>query len=185
MTPEKDRYFIGIVPPSPVYDQALELKNYFKDTFKSKASLNSPPHITLHMPFEWKVAKESELIDSIQQLSSRLTPVEINLKDFDCFSPRVIFIKVAYSDALKVIQQRVHQFCKKELGIFNADYKDRPFHPHITIAFRDLKKPAFFQSWQEFKHKTFDAQFLANSMCLLKHDGKKWEVMRRFMLAGN
>ncbi len=182
MTPDKNRYFIGFVPPSPIYEQALELKNHFKDTYKSKASLNSPPHITLHMPFEWKMAKEKDLVTALQQLSLALKPVEVMLKDFDCFSSRVIFIKVIPSVALASLQQRIRQFCKKELGIFNADYRDLPFHPHITLAFRDLKKTALLEAWQEFKDKKFDAQFVADRMCLLKYDGKYWEVYGEFVL---
>ena len=45
-------YFIAIVPPSPIYEEAFEQKVYFKTKYNSKASLNSPPHITLHMPFK-------------------------------------------------------------------------------------------------------------------------------------
>ena len=58
-------YFLAIIPPSPFYDEALRLKHYFKDEYNSKASLNSPPHITLHMPFEWKEKKEEMLIEKL------------------------------------------------------------------------------------------------------------------------
>ena len=54
-------YFIAIIPPSPIFEQASELKNHFMQQYQSKAALNSPPHITLHMPFEWKEKKEEEL----------------------------------------------------------------------------------------------------------------------------
>ena len=70
--PDKNRYFIGIVPPFPIFEQVLEVKHYFRDHFQSKAALQSPPHITLHMPFDWKDKKEAELIDSLQKLSSSL-----------------------------------------------------------------------------------------------------------------
>ncbi len=35
-------YFLAIVPPSPLYEEALALKHHFKDHYNSKASLNSP-----------------------------------------------------------------------------------------------------------------------------------------------
>jgi 2'-5' RNA ligase len=31
----------------------------------------------------------------------------------------------------------------------------RGFHPHITIAFRDLKKAVFYKAWEEYKSKLF------------------------------
>jgi 2'-5' RNA ligase len=183
MVPDKDRYFIAIVPPSPLFDQALELKNYLRDQYQSKASLNSPPHITLHMPFEWKAEKESELVEALQQLSGSLKTVRIELKNFGCFPPRVIFIHITPSTDLGELQKHVRRFCKKELGLFNADYKDLPFHPHITVAFRDLKNQAFAEAWNEFKEKEFEGSFMASSITLLKFVEKKWAVTKEFPLS--
>ena len=184
MAPDKNRYFIGIIPPSPIYEKALELKNYFKEHYASKASLNSPPHITLHMPFEWKISKEESLLLALKNLATSLSPCKVELRNFDSFAPRVIFIKAIPSEPLLSIQHKLRQFCKKELGLFNADYRELPFHPHITLAFRDLKKTAFSQAWEEFSKKSFDAEFVADQMCLLKHDGKSWGVYREFVLEG-
>jgi 2'-5' RNA ligase len=61
-TKEVSLYFIAIIPPQPVFEETWQLKNHFKEHYQSKASLNSPPHITLHMPFEWKVEKEEMLV---------------------------------------------------------------------------------------------------------------------------
>ena len=85
-------YFIAIVPPSPVYEKANELKVYFSDKYHSKASLNSPPHITLHMPFQWKEKKEAELTEALDNFSKKQNPFYLKLKNFSCFSPKVIFL---------------------------------------------------------------------------------------------
>jgi len=180
--PDKNRYFIGIIPSSPIFEQALEFKKYFKDHFQSKAALNSPPHITLHMPFEWRSSKEDALIDSLQKLSDTLSPVSVLLKNFGSFQPRTIFIQAEASAELVELQRLIRQFCKKELNLFNADYKDLPFHPHLTIAFRDLKKPNFVKAWGEYENKLFDAEFVADRICLLKHDGEMWVSFREFLL---
>ena len=180
--PDKNRYFIGIIPPSPISEQILEHKNYFKEHFQSRASLNSPPHITLHMPFDWKSEKEVELTDSLQRLSSILPKITVTLKNFGSFPPRTIFVQVVPSETLDHLQYRLKKFCKKELGLFNAEYKDLPFHPHLTVAFRDLKKPMFAKAWEEYKDKLFDAEFLADRIWLLKHDGERWNPFREFVL---
>ena len=177
-----NRYFIAIIPPPPYLEQALELKNYFKDHHQSKAFLNSPPHITLHMPFERNSLKEDRLVESLQSFSSGETPVKIDFNNFGCFSPRVIFLQATATPELIAIQHHLRQFCRKELGLFNADYKDHPFHPHITIAFRDLKKPAFDRAWEEFKDKKFEGGFVADRICLLRHDGGEWREMKEFVL---
>ena len=52
-----DRYFIALIPPEPLFTQIHQLKIYCSEAFGSKAALRSPPHLTLHMPFEWTSKK--------------------------------------------------------------------------------------------------------------------------------
>ncbi len=177
-------YFIAIVPPSPIFEQAAELKNQLKQHYQSKAALNSPPHITLHMPFEWKEKKEDELVSKLKLFSMSRKSLDLQFHNFSCFAPRVIFIQVIESEALRVFQRELHQFCKTQLNIFNAQYKDLPFHPHLTLAFRDLKKPMFEKAWEEFKEKEFSESFAAKQFTLLKHNGKIWESFMEFELKG-
>lgn len=173
-------YFIAIVPPSPILEEAWVLKNHFKQHYQSKAALNSPPHITLHMPFEWKDKKEGELISKLDTFSKNKPTIELRLQNFSCFAPRVIFLRVEENEALRSFQRELHRFCKMELNIFNAQYKDLPFHPHLTLAFRDLKKPMFEKAWEEFKSKEFSGSFVAKQFTLLKHNGKNWDSFKEF-----
>lgn len=180
---KSNQYFIAIIPPSPVFEEALQLKEYFRDTYKSKASLNSPPHVTLHMPFRWKEKKEQELIDSLVVFASRHNGFDLRLRNFSCFSPKVIFIDVETSPELTSLQLHLHRYSKEKLNLYNATYKEQPFYPHITLAFRDLKKPNFEKAWEEFKDKEFSADFRVEKLTLLKHNGKLWQALRDFPLA--
>lgn len=167
-----NRYFIAVVLPEPIAGDVLKLKEYFRDQYKSKASLNSPAHITLHMPFEWRAESEDELVSLFKTISIKTFTIE--LKDFGCFEPRVIFIDVKKNPELEDCERSVRNFAKTKLNIFNAQYRDQPFHPHVTLAFRDLKKSEFGLAWSEFKSKTFSASFNCTRVSLLKHDGKYW-----------
>lgn len=175
-------YFVAIVPPSPIYEEAFEQKVYFKTKYNSKASLNSPPHITLHMPFKWKESEEAELANQLQEFAKERSAITIQLKGFSSFPPKVIFINVEISAELKVLQKDLERHFKRELNLFNAKYKDLPFHPHLTLAFRDLKKPNYQKAWEEFVGKNYEATFLADKIALLKHSGAVWEVFREFEL---
>lgn len=178
----RKQYFVAIIPPAPVFDEALALKEYFKEKYQSKAALNSPPHITLHMPFLWKESKEPVLAQKLKAFSSRWDPVKTCLDNFSSFPPRVIFMNVAESDTLKELQKDLHRYFKRELNVFNADYKETPFRPHLTLAFRDLKKPQYHLAWEEFSKKEYKAEFMADKLALLKHNGKSWDVLREFPL---
>lgn len=175
-------YFIALIPPAPVFEQASKLKEYFKETYKSKAALSSPPHITLHMPFRWKKEKEEKLITALGEHIKRYDPLKVCLDNFGVFEPRVVFINVVNSEALSMLQKGIERFCRRELNLLNANYRDLPFHPHLTLAFRDLKKDEFALAWNEFKTKEFKAEFIADRLALLRHDGERWEVLKEFTL---
>jgi 2'-5' RNA ligase len=171
-------YFIAIIPPEPIYGQALALKQHFKEQYNSKAALNSPPHITLHMPFKWKESKEARLIDGLEEFSAKQNSFGLKLNNFSAFEPRVIFVDVIKDGKLEQLQKQLKRFCKVELNLFNADYKEFAYHPHLTLAFRDLKKPQFYKAWEEFKGKKFEVTFDVDSIALLKHDGKEWRAFK-------
>jgi len=174
--PGSQLYFIAIIPPSPFLENAQALKEYFRDQYHCKASLNSPPHITLHMPFQWKEKKEEKLVTELRSFSSGKNPFSISFDDFSCFAPRVIYIDIKPSDPLTRLQHELHQFCKTGLNLFNAQYRDLPFHPHLTLAFRDLKKEVFPAAWEDFKQRKFQGEFTIDKITLMKHDGKRWHT---------
>lgn len=174
------RYFVAIIPGEPVYSEVVAIKKYFEQRHRSKAALGSPPHITLHMPFLWKENKEQRLFDAMQQLATHQQSFSITLKNFGAFPPRVIYIDLLPEQQLTQLQQRVRSVFKKELNLINTNYKDLPFHPHMTVAFRDLRKEEFLSAWKTFETKAFEASVLVNSIALLKHDGKQWHVYQQF-----
>ena len=179
----KSRYFLAIIPPSPVNEQLMEVKQYFMEHYHCKAPLRSPAHITLQMPFWWSPQKEDQLMNSLSAFARTQNAFDLQLCDYSCFEPRVIYVQVMESPPLRSMHKVLVKYLKQQLGIFNADYKGHGFNPHITVAFRDLKKPLFYQAWEEFREKSFQASFTVNRFWLLLHDGKKWHPHREFLFA--
>ena len=176
------QYFIAFVPPPPIHDEAVKLQQYLAEKYNSRAALKSPPHITLHMPFRLAEQKENRMIEKLRLFAARFEPIKICLDNFGAFAPRVIFINVAKSEALTHFQKSLERFSRKELNLFNASYRAEPYQPHLTLAFRDLKKNVFPIAWSEFESKELKAEFIADKLTLLKHDGKKWASFRELML---
>jgi 2'-5' RNA ligase len=156
------------------------LKEYFRDHYQSRAALNSPPHITLIAPFHWKNEKETFLISSLTDFAKSSKPFTIELQNFSSFKPRVIFVNVIGNEALNKLQCELDQFCRSKLNLFHSAKSDHPFHPHLTLAFRDLKKDKFFKAWEEFSQRKFSGSFIINRISLLKHNGKIWELYKDF-----
>jgi 2'-5' RNA ligase len=134
------------------------------------------------MPFRWKEKEEKELEKQLEEFSQSNQQVAIKLDNFSSFPPRVIFINVVMSQELENLQKNLQRYCKRVLNLFNANYKELPFHPHLTVAFRDLKKPNYQRAWEEFQQKNFQAEFIADKVALLKHNGRVWKVHQEFKL---
>jgi 2'-5' RNA ligase len=175
-------YFIALVPPSPILEEIREMKEYMAMHYQTKAALRSPAHITLHMPFQWRPDREEKLIENLASFASEKHGFLVNLKDFSAFKPRVIFIDVLPNSQLQLLHQDLERMMRKQLNLFNAAWKDHGFHPHMTIAFRDLRPARFDEAWKEFKNRNFEASFEAIDIVLLKHNQKQWEMYRRFPL---
>ena len=173
------KYFIAIVPPEPILLNITAIKTELFESYGSKGALRSPAHITLHMPFSWDDEKEEKLITNLESFQFN-NNIEIELNNYSCFEPRVIFISVSENEQLNELQKKLVQHCKKSLQLFNQDDDMRGFHPHVTVAFRDLKKPIFYKIWEVYKNKNFEAQFLCHHICLMKHVNDKWEVYKKF-----
>lgn len=183
MKPGVNRYFLAIIPPTELEQRIYGLKEFVKEHYNSKAALRSPAHITLHMPFNWKEAKESRLTHKLAQ-ATKTDSFLLSLNGFAAFPPRSIYIKNEFSQSLIDFQKALAQTCKTELNLFNATH-NRGYHPHTTIAFRDLKKEVFPQAWKHFQTQEFKAEFMVNSFWLLKHDGKQWHAHYEFRFQGS
>lgn len=172
-------YFIALLPDSTIYQEVMTFKEEVASSFGSKAALRSPPHITLHMPFKWKEGKEDVLRQMLRNFSFNY-PYDVALNGFGAFPPKVIFVDVVQNETLNLFQKQLAQHIRTQLNIFNSDYKDRPFHPHMTIAFRDLKKARFKEAWNHFDDIGYKATFQVKGFHLLKHDGKRWNEFEFF-----
>lgn len=172
---------MAIVPDEPLRSELTNLKEWMYEEFGTKAALRSPPHITLHMPFKWKLPKEKVLVESLEALAGQLKAFEVKLHNYACFEPRVIYIDVVESEYLSHAKEQVMDASRK---VWKLDLpRDmRGFHPHITIGFRDLKKPQFYKAWEAVKAKSFEASFITNTLTLLKHNGKHWDEFKKFKL---
>jgi len=160
------------------------IKQEISRNYNNKSALRSPAHITLHMPFEIKSGKEDLMISTLSAFRFSI-PFQVQLNNFSCFEPKVIFIDVVPNDPLITLQKELVYHVKSNLNIFNQYDDKRAYHPHITIAFRDLKKSDFYLANEEYKTKVFQAEFKVNSFFLLKHTGKIWLPFKEFSFSGH
>lgn len=174
-------FFIAIVPPSEIAEKVEEFKQYVADFYQSKHALKSPPHITLIPPFWWAEEKYNLLKSELISWTANVKPFRLTLNDFNCFKPRVLFVDISNNIELRSLHNGIKNLLIDKWSL--SPDKRIHYNPHMTIAFKDLKPRQFFRAWDYFKYKKFQASFMVNNLCILKHVGGRWLIEDEISLA--
>ncbi|MEL6249263.1 MAG: 2'-5' RNA ligase family protein [Cyanobacteria bacterium J06554_6] len=166
------RFFIALVPPQVIQSEANAVRQVFADRFNSRKAFNSPPHVTLQPPFRWPLAEIDRLLQAVAVFADEQPPFSLQLQGFGAFPPRVIYIDVVKTPALERLQADLSNYLTEQLSIQEKD-PNRPFRPHMTVAFRDLTRSAFRQAWPEFEQRPYQAEFTVDKLTLLIHN-QQW-----------
>ncbi|NND07420.1 MAG: 2'-5' RNA ligase family protein [Saprospiraceae bacterium] len=170
--------FIGVVPPEELQTKVTVLKKWVATKYNSRHALKSAPHITLVPPFWWEDGRLEDLFESLISFGGDQQPIDIHLKGFGAFNPRVIFIDVGDPGPLLRLHDRLHQHLQESLS-FKKNHRAK-FNPHMTIAFKDLSKSAFYRAWEYFQRQSFLEHFTADHFTLFLHRQGRWHIEKDF-----
>jgi 2'-5' RNA ligase len=177
-------YFIAILPPREIRQRVFELKEEMRIRFGAGHALKSPAHITLQKPFKRLTEEEAGLEEALRAFAGAEHQFSMDLEGFGCFAPRVIFIKMTGTDPVVSLHAGLRDMLLTRMHFSGAEIM-KEVQPHITIATRDLTPEAFREAWSEKKDEDFRGSFTVRSICLLKHNGKNWEVLEEFPFRDN
>lgn len=177
-TPNKPvhrQYFLALLCPAETDLRVRRYKQWMKEQFGCTVALKSPAHITIIPPFWWPEEKEPELMEILNGFSFDETAVTTVLDGFSHFDKRTLFIQVKPSDVLDRFHRQALSYFGMALGTVIKKDK-RPFHPHVTIATRDIQPVQFNKAWEKLKLEDFSTSFITSALSLLKLSPGKWEV---------
>lgn len=171
-------YFIALVPEEELNGKIKDLKEEIAARHNASHALKLPAHITLLPPFKMNKKEEDLLLMTLDRTSCRLSPFKIELLGFGSFPPRVIFVKIKDPHPVRSLYNELQE----ELRTLIAEeyLETRDFHPHITIATKDLVKKNYKNAWKEFRKRDFSENFMATRLSLFRHNGKSWEIQKEF-----
>ena len=168
-------YFVAIVCPPSLDKKIYSYKSWMKEQFGCVVAMKSPAHITLVPPFWLPGSEEEKLLEAQRSFTSTIGELTIRLTGFSHFRKRVLFVAVENSPELEQLKKEAEDHFVK---LFPAKKKDtRPFHPHITIANRDMKPSHFETAWEHFLKKEISEVFDAKTISLLKLCDGKWQII--------
>ena len=178
---DPQRFFIALLPPPQVCTQVTQIKQEFEADYGSRKALNSPPHITLQVPFDWTGDTE-KLIRGLEEFAQQRRPIAIAHQGFGAFAPRVIYINVTATKELTALQQQLDKYMHRHHGTSPHPYPS--FHPHMTVAFRDLTPAAFHQAWPQYQRRSIEFNYRCSALTLLHHNGQRWQPYQSFPFTG-
>ncbi len=181
MSKQTDLFFIAVLPQKEIQQEVTAFKNEAAAQFNSRHALRSPPHITLIPPFRWPSSNLESLTQCLAHFRFDLSSFSITLKNFDSFPPRVIFVDVETEPLLVQLQEQLASTMEQSLGIKHKG--PFGFHPHMTIAFRDLEQNTFPHAWEYFSKKVYQRTFEVQQLTLLVHRPSGWQENGTFPLA--
>ena len=169
-------YFVAIMCPPELDQYVMQFKYRMRDQFGCVLALRSPAHITIIPPFWLNLDEEIKLQETLRAFETDRDELKIQLDGFSSFGKRVLFIRVLENPELEEIKNQVEQHFAGSFGELTGK-DDRPFHPHITIANRDLKPGDFEKAWYYFSNKDFKENFSSRTISLLKLTESNWKVI--------
>ena len=168
-------FYIAVLCGSEIDKKIQAHKVWMRERFGCTVALKSAAHITLIPPFWLANEQEQLLIETLHSFATSVQPFMIHLKNFAHFSNKVIFAAVEENHLLGSLRKATEDHFM--VPFHNSIKPDnRPFHPHVTIANRDIKPGDFNKAWAHFEKLHFDETFEASKISLLKLSPGKWNV---------
>ena len=169
-------YFLAVLPPEEIRVEIEHLKEEMRKRFNAEHALRLPAHITLISPFKIKEEREMQLLQTLEIFAATRNPFHVWLSGFGHFDSRVLYVKVEEQQKLIDLQREL----KKNLSAIPEIKDERDFHPHITLATRDLHEGVFPEARKFLSSRDYESRFQVNSISLFKHEGQDWEKIMDF-----
>ena len=120
--------------------------------------------------------KEEDVVAAFEDACSKVKkPKEIALNGFGEFRNKVLFVNVDQNEALSEMRKTILARMSKSLSLELPEHY-KSFHPHVTIANRDLTRRAFLKAWPVFKDRPYEKTFNKVEVALYKHIDGIWQV---------
>lgn len=170
---ESSLYFLAIMIPEPYSAAITRIKENIRDEYGCSHALKTVPHITLIAPFSSNDAAVKNWCESVSSKFQNHQALSFRLHDFDHFRKDVLFIRVKTDDEVLAFQRKLQAEYELFFNKKNLPYNE--WHPHVTIAHRDMDETTFHDLWQKFRNRKYHAEFDTIECVLLKRAGQQWK----------
>lgn len=180
MKPQPNLKLIALLLPDSLSDQVKKEQFFIAKTWGPKHALRTPPHITLIPPISVTDAEENSLQELADKISKSVHSFTLHLHGYGSFRPKVIFIHAEDSTDLNELQTLWRKELLTTMPHVLDQYPERPFHPHVTLAHRDMNAVQYKVIQEYYSGKNFFAEIVIKNFYILKHCPDGWEKEKAF-----
>jgi 2'-5' RNA ligase len=167
---------IAIVLPEPVFSGIRKEQEYIAKNWGPKHALRTPPHITVIPPIALSSGEVGLLFGMAEAIAAAMSPFKMKLRNYGSFRPRVVFINPIISPELQELYEIWDQALRSKMPHVFDTYPIRPYHPHITLAHKDVSPEQFQRMWNFYSRKEYHASFDVSGFSILEHKDHGWKV---------
>lgn len=167
-------YFWAIVAEGQLLNDLTLLKQLAADEFGSQRALRSPAHITLIRPIRLSPEKLATTRQFIQKIAAETNSFHIQLNGINGFPPRVVYVDVDLNPALNALQHDLMLAFQEHQLIKTSTVNI--FHPHVTLAFRDLSADQYEPALRFFDKMNLNFTMSAHAITRLRHHPDGWQI---------
>ncbi|HEY1023996.1 MAG TPA: 2'-5' RNA ligase family protein [Sphingobacteriaceae bacterium] len=178
----KSLYLVAILPPEDLSYQIDEIRKECSERYHVYKALKPPVHITLYRPVWMEDSNEKQFSLLMKQVGSEVDPFTQEIENFGAFAMQVVYINALKNPGLLDLRSRITSVFRNHKIDPKVTNGNSAFNPHFTIAYRDVLPDVFQKIWDEYKNRKFKRQFRVYEFSLLKHDGKRWNLLENFSL---
>jgi 2'-5' RNA ligase len=118
------------------------------------------------------------------EIARETKPFQLLFKNFGAFKPKVVYIHVEPNEQLTRLYRSWRTAIEQQFPHLLHRYPERPYHPHLTLAHRDVGPEQFSAIWKNYEKKEFTLSVEINSFWFLDHEKAGWRPVVEFKCDG-
>jgi 2'-5' RNA ligase len=174
MQQERRRFFAAVLAPEGLAAAIHEYRLWIGSRYGCSSGFRTPPHVTLIPPFE--LAGTEDLPDlelALAEFARGQPPFLARVEGFGAFGDRTVFASPVEQPEWGALHRNLYRHIGHDFpGLIRPD--KRPFHPHVTIANRDIPSGASLEILAHLRAAGINVDYPVDHLALMEYESWAW-----------
>lgn len=176
--PRLPLYFVGLIPQGEVKKQIDNIRNQNSGRFGCRVALKSPPHITVLPPFRIEPENVEAMKSVVRSSFPSPNGLLVKFSDVGTFERRTIFLDVLNDHHLNAFDVKAKELVAAYPHYFQNARFHEVFHPHVTLANRDILPEYFDEMVSYLRNKIYPIMCDSLRLEILHLERGRWEIVQ-------